>query len=129
MTDKLRLVAGDTGPDVVIPLTDANTERPINVSDPGTTVVLEMWPSGDSVVKTTIPCTPIPGKVNEDGSIDLSGPYGVPGGGGRVLLRWPAGALAVPGLHKAQVVVTLPDGVQQTTYDLAPIDIRERVRG
>lgn len=129
MSEKLKLVAGDTGPDVLIPLTDENTGTPINVSDAATTVVFEMWPSGDSTVKTTIPCTPIPGKENEDGTIDLTGSYGVPGGGGRVMLKWTAGALATPGLYKAQVVVTLPDGVQQTTYELQPIQIRERVSG
>lgn len=129
MSEKLKLVQGDTGPDVVIPLTDGNTGTPVNVSDAGTVVTFEMWPSGDSAVKTTIQCTPIPGRENEDGTIDLSGFYGAPGGGGRVLLRWTPTALATPGLYKAQMVVTLPDGVQQTTYELQPIQIRERVSG
>lgn len=129
MTEKLLLVAGDTGPTVVIPLSDANSGTPINLSDAGTTVALEMFPSGESAVRFTIPCTKIPGKENDDGSIDLTGPYGLPGGGGRVLMRWTPEALAAPGLYKAQVVVTFADGVRQTTYELTPIKVRERVSG
>ncbi|MDE4918279.1 hypothetical protein ACUXAV_000318 [Cupriavidus metallidurans] len=129
MTEKLLLVAGDTGPDVVIPLSDANSGTPINLSDAGTTVVVEMFPVGDSAVRFTLPCAKIAGKENDDGSIDLSGSYGLPGGGGRVLMHWTAEALQTAGLYKAQVVVTFGNGVRQTTYELTPIKIRERTSG
>lgn len=129
MSDKLKLVAGDTGPDAIVTLTDKITGTAINVSDPATTVVLQMWVSGDTAIFATIPCTPIPGFKNEDGTIDFSGTNGMPGGGGRVLVRWTLQSLAQAGMFKAQFVVTLPDGTQQTTYDLTSIQVRERQLG
>jgi hypothetical protein len=123
MTTKIRLVEGDTRPRPIFTLRDANDDV-IDVS--GATVVFKMRPLGSESLKAEVPCSNLPGILDDDGeTIDYTSPYNVAGVGGRVRVDWGASDLDTSGRYEAEIEITYPDGTVQTVYDKISITIRE----
>lgn len=121
MIERIRLVQGDTRPQVVVEVLD-QARNPIDCSD--STVKLYFRRKGGPLL-TTIQGVLLTGRVNLNGSINVAAPYNVPGSGGRVAFNWPPNALNIsPGMYQGEVEITYPDGTVQTVFDLVPFKVR-----
>lgn len=126
-TDKIRLVQGDTAPQLQLSLTDQRTRRPLDLSAPGTTARLLFREVGADTVKAAMPCFAIAGYVDpETGDVDYGPPYDVPGRGGRLAMDWSADALDTAGEFEGEVEVTFPDGRIQTAFAILKFQVREQ---
>ncbi len=126
MTKKIRLVQGDTRPQLVFSLTDDNTDLPVDLSDSGTVAVVKFRESGADTVKATMSCFKLTGIELEDGTISYAAPYDALGRGGRLYMDWSADALDTAGSFEAEVEITFSDGGVLTAYDQAKFQIREQ---
>jgi hypothetical protein len=108
MTDKIKLVQGDTRPAIVCTVTDETTGDPINIT--GATVVMKFR----SVGRTTLQAT-IAGSVTS-------------GSTGQVVF-YPASSPAMltgdAGDYEGEIEITFSDGQVQTVYDLLKFKVRE----
>ncbi|WP_025139008.1 hypothetical protein [Achromobacter sp. DH1f] len=126
-TDKIRLVQGDTAPQLQLSLTDQRTRRPLDLSGPGTTSRLLFREVGADTVKATMPCFAIAGLVDPDtGDVDFRPPYDVPGRGGRLAMDWSVDALDSAGEFEGEVELTFPDGRIQTAFAILKFQVREQ---
>jgi len=126
-TTKIRLVQGDTAPQLQLSLTDQRTRRAIDLSTPGTTARLLFREVGADGVKDEMPCFPIAGYVDpEAGEVDFQPPYDVAGRGGRLAMDWSATALDTAGEFEGEVEVTFPDGRVQTAFAILKFQVREQ---
>jgi len=126
-TQRIRLVQGDTRPDLVLSLTDERTGMPLDISDPNTKVRIYLREVGADAIKATLTARPIPGRVNPDTEqIDTHMPYDVAGRGGRCVMNWTAQALDTAGQFECEVETTFADGAIQTAYKLLRVQIREQ---
>jgi hypothetical protein len=108
MTEKIRLVTGDTRPYIKLNLTD-DFGGPINVAEPSTNVRVHFRALGTSQVLSTITCV----KVNG-------------GADGIVAFNFPQGALDVePGLYEGEIEIDF-DGETQTVFQPLKFVIREQ---
>jgi len=124
---RIKLVQGDTRPDITIVLVDADTRAGIDVSGGGTSVKLKFRPT-DGETLQEITGIKLAGAVAEDGSIDET--VTTAGQGGRVRFVWPNGALNVdPGYYEAEITIDYADDTTQTVYDLLKFDVRANVDG
>jgi hypothetical protein len=122
MTERIRLVQGDTRPQVVISLKNQLGQAiPCN----GGSVKFYFRAEGSSTVLATITGTLLTGFLNDDGSINTAAPYNVAGAGGRASFNWPTGALDVSaGNYEGEVEITFADGTIQTVYDVLKFKVR-----
>lgn len=126
-TTKIRLVQGDTAPDLVLSLTDERTGLPINVADTGTAVRVLFREVGGDAIKATMPARPIAGYQDpETKEIDFMPPYDLPGRGGRVVMQWDETALDTAGEFEAEVETTFQDGRIQTAFGILKFQVREQ---
>lgn len=128
MSDKIKLVRGDTGPQLIFSVTDSTTGSPIDFSTgTGATASVRFRPVGTTTIKVTMPCLPLPGIVLADGSVDsVTPPYNVAGTGGRLSMSWVATALDTSGEYEGELVITYVNGTQQTVYDMLKFTVREK---
>lgn len=126
MAEKIKLVQGDSRPQLILSITDQDTGVPINLSEVGTTVNVKLRESGSTAIKATMLCGLLMGKVLDDGSVDYASPWNVPGAGGRVYMDWEPGALDNAGDYEGEIEITFPDGTIQTVYDLLKFKVREQ---
>jgi hypothetical protein len=117
-SDTLKLVAGDTLPELTFTLRDSNaaasgqtldannsaTWAPIDVT--GATVRLRLRELGSTTVKSTLTCTV------SDGSA------------GKVITDFPAGTLDTAGTFEGEIEITFSSGGIQTVYDLIKLQVR-----
>jgi hypothetical protein len=122
MADRIKLVQGDTRPQIVISLKNQLGEAiPCN----GGSVKFYFRAEGSSTVLATITGSLLTGFVNDDGSINTAAPYNVAGAGGRASFNWPTGALDVSaGNYEGEVEITFSDGTIQTVYDVLKFKVR-----
>jgi hypothetical protein len=107
MSDVIRLVQGDTKPEINLTLTDENTALPIDLSAETTTVVVKFRAAGTTTLLSTITCT----------KTDASN--------GKVSFNFSGGVLDVdPGQYEGEIEISY-DGATHTVFDL----LRFRVRG
>lgn len=126
-TEKIKLVQGDTGPQLVLSLMDQRTGQPIDMSDPGTTVRVLFRALGSPTTKAVMSCYPIAGFFDaESGTVVTDPPYDVAGRGGRVVMDWSADALDTVGDFEAEVETTFADGRIQTAYAILKFTVREQ---
>ena len=108
MTDKIKLVQGDTRPALVCTITDETTGDPVNIT--GCTVVMKFRANGLSTLQATVP-----GSVGN-------------GALGQVVF-YPASAPEMlqgePGDYEGEIEITFPDGQIQTVYDPLKFKVRE----
>jgi hypothetical protein len=126
MAEKIKLVAGDSRPQLIFSITDQDTGVPMNFSEEGTIVRVKLRASGDTSLKATMVCGKLIGLVTSDGTVNYSSPYNIPGSGGRVYMDWEPGALDSAGEYEAEIEIEFPDGTLQTVYDLLKFRVREQ---
>jgi hypothetical protein len=126
MSDKIKLVAGDTRPQLVFAITDDYTKLPIDLSNPATTIALKFRQVGTSVIKATMVCGKLAGVLNVDGTISYDAPYGAPGVGGRAFMDWSPTALDTEGEYEGEIEITYPDGTVQTIFDTLKFKVRSQ---
>jgi hypothetical protein len=124
MAEKIRLVQGDSRPQIVLSLTDEFTGVAINLSEQDTVVRVKLREAGATSVKATMICGKLLGFQNADGTINYGSPYNVPGAGGRVFMDWEPNALSSVGEYEAEIEITYPDGSVQTVYDVLKFRVR-----
>ena len=123
MSSTIKLVQGDTRPQIVLSLTDKDSGDPIDVSASGTDVYMKFRAVGSTTILQTFTATKLPGQVAEDGSIDTS--VTTPGAGGRVVFGWTTGSLDVsPGYYEGEVSISFADGTLQTLYSTLKFYVR-----
>lgn len=126
MSKKIRLVQGDTRPQLVFSVTDDNTDLPIDLSDPGTSAVVKFRETGSDTIKATMDCFKLTGIVLEDDTVSYDAPYNGLGTGGRLYMDWSADALDTDGSFEAELEITFSDGGVLTAYETAKFVIREQ---
>lgn len=124
MTEKIKLVQGDTRPQLLFSLTDETTGDPIDLT--GATLLLKFRVFGADTIKENISASPIAGRVLEDGSITYAAPYNVFGAGGRAALDWTPTALNEAGEFEGELEITFPDGDVQTAFERLRFKVREQ---
>jgi hypothetical protein len=125
MAEKIKLVQGDSRPQLVLSLTDDTTGASIDVST--ATVRLRFRKANTTTILATLVGTPIPGKVQEDGSIDFTGPYAISGAGGRCVIDWTQDALNQDaGDYEGEIEITFADTTIQTVYDILKFKLRSQ---
>ena len=117
-SDTLKLVTGDTLPELTFTLKDSNTAAagltldennsatwaPINVT--GATVKLRLREIGSTTVKSTLTCSVTNGSA------------------GKVATDFPNGTLDTAGTFEGELELTFPDGGIQTVNDLIKFKVR-----
>jgi hypothetical protein len=107
MADVIRLVQGDSKPDILLSLTDENTGLPLDLSAATTTVRVKFRAAGSETLLSTITCSKTDA-VN-----------------GKVSFNFAGGVLTVPaGMYEGEIEI-LFDTQAQTVYDV----LKFRVRG
>lgn len=107
MAEKIKLVQGDTRPQIRVTLTDENTGLPIDIT--GATCRMKFRAAGVSTLSDTLTGTVIDGAA------------------GVVVFLWNANSLNVdPGDYEGEVEVTFPNNAGlQTVYELLKFKVRE----
>lgn len=129
MAERIKLVQGDTRPQITVDLTDESTGDPIDVSDADTVVRLYFRAEGTSEIIATLTASKLPGFLDSDGDLDETSPYDVAGAGGRVMFGWAATPDALsgePGNYEGEIEITFADDTVQTLYDLLKFKMREQ---
>ena len=122
MSTAIKLVSGDTRPQVVVDLKDQDGNA---IDLTAATVRLYFRKAGATAVLQTIVGSLLTGFRNSAGALITTAPYNVAGAGGRASFNWPAGALDVDaGLYEGEVEITFPDASIQTVYDKLKFKVR-----
>jgi hypothetical protein len=108
MTEKIKLVQGDTRPALVCALTDENTGEAINIT--GATVVLKFRLSGSTTLTATLP-----GSVTD----------GPAGGVAFYPASVPSMLQGAAGDYEGEIEITFADGQVQTVFDVLKFRMRE----
>jgi len=128
MATKIKLVQGDTKPQIKCVITDENTGSIINLA--GSTVLLKFRAAGSSAILFNLTGFLQAGLEAADGSITLAAPgeqYEVAGSGGRVAFQFNTGNLNVdPGLYEGEIEITFtgPAGGVQTVFTPLKFQVR-----
>jgi hypothetical protein len=108
MTDKIKLVQGDTRPAIVCTITDETTGTAVNIT--GATVVLKFRPVGSTTLQATVTGTVTSGSTGQVAFYPASTPAMLTGDAGD---------------YEGEIEITFSDGQIQTVYDLLKFKIRE----
>lgn len=123
MACHINLVQNDTGPAIVVQLTDDSTGLPVDLSAGGTSGILQFRMSGTTTLKDTLTGVKLPYFQRDDGSFDTT--YAANGSGGRMSFSWSSTSLnGTPGGYEGQVQITFAGGVVQTVYDIIKFTLR-----
>lgn len=107
--DVIRLVQGDSGPTIILTLTDEATGLPIDLSASTTTVSVKFRAVGSTTLLSTIPC-----QLYTDGY------------DGKVTFDFSGGVLNVPpGMYEGEIEVDF-NGQTQTVYDVLRFRVRQQ---
>lgn len=108
MADKIKLVQGDTGPQLQLTLTDEVTGLPIDLT--GATVTMKFRASGDETTLLTRTAF-----INPETALN-----------GLCVVHWLTGDLDVePGSYEGEIEVVFQDAMRQTVYDLLKFTLRQ----
>lgn len=110
MADKIKLVQGDTGPDIDVMMTNETTGTPIVVDDPGDVVKFYFRRVGTSALIATMTCT------KPNGGAD-----------GLVRIVWSSLALADGGEYEGELEITFSTGKIQTVYEKLLFTVRSQI--
>lgn len=128
MAEKIKLVQGDTRPQIKCVITDDITGNVVDIA--GATARLKFRAVGSSATLFTLTGALLSGIEDESGNVTLSGvgeEYGLAGKGGRVAFQFSSGNLNVdPGSYEGEIEVTFGDGAIQTVY--APLKFQVRAQ-
>jgi hypothetical protein len=108
VAEKIKLVQGDTGPQLKLTLTDQDTGAPVDLL--GATLTLRLRATGEATILVTRT-----GLLSAD-----TAPLG------EVIFTWATGNLDLPaGSYEGEVEVVFADGVRQTVYEVLKFSVRE----
>ena len=126
MSDKIKLVQGDTRPQLRYVVSDETTGQIVDIS--GSTVLLKFRAAGTTAVLFTLTGYLQSGIEDADGNVTQAAPgeaYATPGKGGRVAFQFGAGNLNVPpGAYEGELEVTFGDTSVQTVYSPTKFVVR-----
>ena len=108
MTDKIKLVQGDTRPAIVCTITDETTGSAVNITD--ATVVLKFRSVGSDTLQATVTGTVTSGSTGQVAFYPASTPAMLTGDAGD---------------YEGEIEITFSDGQIQTVYDTLKFKIRE----
>lgn len=108
MSDKIKLVQGDTRPALVCNITDNTTGLPVSIV--GATVVLKFRATGATTLQATVPGTVTDGVNGQVTFYPAAAPE---------MLQGPAGD------YEGEIEITFVDGQIQTVYDPIKFRVRE----
>lgn len=107
MAEKIKLVRGDTRPQLEVTLTNESDGAAIELL--GATVRMRFRAAGTTQVLSTIT-----GAVTQAGA-------------GKAVFLWPAGSLDVePGDYEGEIEITFADNTVQTVYDVLKFKLRDQ---
>jgi hypothetical protein len=116
MANLIRIVKGDTRPQINVMLLDQATGLPIDVSNAGTSVQMLFYPVGGQVQPIVLVGTKLPGQL-VCGSVANETQFPTPGSGGLVVFQLTALATSgFPGQYEGQVQVLYDDGTVLSVY-------------
>jgi len=126
MAEKIKLVQGDTRPQIKYVVSDEITGTIVDLT--GATVRLKFRAAGSTTVLFTLICYLQSGIEDENGNVSQQGvgeTYAVPGSGGRVAFQFSAGNLDIPpGQYEGELEVTFNDSSIQTVYSVTKFQVR-----
>ena len=108
MTEKIKLVQGDTRPALVCTITDETTGAAINLT--GATIVLKFRALGATTLQATVPGTVTDGAAGQVTFYPASAP---------AMLEGTAAD------YEGEIEITFPGGQIQTVYDTLKFKVRE----
>lgn len=108
MSEKIRLVQGDTRPALVCIITDDTTGNPIDIT--GCTVELKFRALGASTLQATVLGAVTNGPIGQVAFYPASAP---------AMLQGDAGP------YEGEIQITFPGGQIQTVYDLLKFQVRQ----
>lgn len=130
MATKIKLVQGDTKPQIKCVITDENTGTIINLA--GATVLMKFRATGSSTILFTLTGFLQSGLEDANGNVTQAAPgqaYEIAGSGGRVAFAFGSGNLNVPaGPYEGEIEITFPapsSGIQ-TVYTPLKFQVREQ---
>lgn len=126
MSQKIKLVQGDTKPQLRYVVTDETSGSIVNLA--GSTVLLKFRAAGSTTILFTLTGFLQSGIEDENGAVTQAAPgeaYAVPGSGGRVAFQFGTGNLDVdPGMYEGELEVTFADSSIQTVYSVTKFQVR-----
>jgi hypothetical protein len=126
MSQKIKLVQGDTRPQLRYIVSDELTNAIVNIA--GATVLLKFRAAGTQNILFTLTGYLQSGIEAEDGTVSQAAPgeaYATPGSGGRVAFQFGAGNLNIePGMYEGELEVTFADSTIQTVYSVTKFQVR-----
>jgi hypothetical protein len=108
MTEKIKLVQGDTRPAIVCTVTDETTGNALDIT--GATVVMKFRPVGNTTLQATIPGSVTSGSTGQVVFYPASSPAMLTGDAGD---------------YEGEIEITFADNQVQTVYDLLKFKVRE----
>lgn len=108
MSDKIKLVQGDTRPAIVVTLTDDATGNVITLT--GATPVLRFRAVGSTTIQATVTGTVTDGAAGQCAFYPASAPEMLSGDAGD---------------YEGEIEITFADGQVQTVYDLLKFKLRQ----
>ncbi len=125
MANRIKLVQGDTYPQITVTIYDEATGKPADLR--AAVVRLKFRESGATTLKATLTGSLIAGFTDENGqAVYTPPPYDEDGGGGGVIFSWDADDLNAAGSYEGEVEVTFPNHRIQTVYDVVRFQVREQ---
>lgn len=122
MSRRIKLVANDSQPAVLVSMTDHDSGLPIDVS--AATTVLKFRADGKTTLIATLTGTKLVGLRNPDGTIDSSN--ATVGAGGRVSFAWGSALAGLSaGQYEGEIQITYADTTVQTPYEILKFTVRE----
>jgi hypothetical protein len=124
MSCPIKLVQGDTRPQLKFVITDENTSEAQDLT--GATPRLKFRAVGTSTVLFTRVGTLLAGLELESGQISYAAPYDTPGAGGRIAFDFAVGNLDIAaGAYEGEIELTFTDGSIQTVFKVQKFTLRE----
>lgn len=128
MAEKIKLVQGDTRPQIKVVITDDTTGNIVDIS--GSNVLMKFRATGTTTTLFTLTGYLQSGIEDADGNVTLSAvgeAYALAGSGGRVAFQFLTGQLNIdPGTYEGEIEVTFSDSSIQTVY--VPIKFQLRAQ-
>lgn len=124
MSCPIKLVQGDTRPQLKFVITDENTSEAQDLT--GVTPRLKFRAVGSDAILFTRIGALLTGLELESGQISYAAPYDTPGAGGRIAFDFGVGDLNIAaGAYEGEIELTFSDGSIQTVFRVQKFTLRE----
>jgi hypothetical protein len=124
MSCPIKLVQGDTRPQLKFVITDENTSEAQDLT--GATPRLKFRAVGAQTILFTRVGVLLAGFELENGQISYAAPYNTPGAGGRIAFDFGVGDLNIAaGAYEGEIEITFSDSTIQTVFRVQKFTLRE----